>query len=220
MRRPTRVLLALAFAIAPQALSAQSSPDPTTAFLSGTNPSGPWRYGFKTGPLGGLTDFASYVTSTNFARWSDGSTFGGVYYQGDLALGGGTVSMHPFVGGQLSTLRFVAPTAGPYSFVGWFTDGDAASTDVYIGLNNATLLFSGYVLDQAPPLPFSSQLVLSQGDYVDFMVGAGGNGYGYDNTVLVLNPQAAVVATPEPASMVLVATGLLGVLAVRRRQDA
>ncbi len=218
MHRSARVLLALAALIAPTALSAQIAPDPTLAFASGTNPSGPWHFGWKTTALGSLTNLTVYSSTTGSARWSDGSIFGGVYYSGDLNAGGGTVTLHPFAGAQLAALRFVAPTVGQYAFVGSFVDGDSPTADYYMTLNNSSVLTSGYMTNNAPPAYFSYLLNLTTGDFIDFSVGAGGNGYGYDSVHLVLNPQGQVTVTPEPASLMMVATGLTGMLAIRRRR--
>jgi len=222
MRSPLRLLFAVALVVLPTALSAQISPDPTTSFLSGSNPDGPWRFGMKDAALGTFTDLTVYSPYPGGVRWSDGSTFGGVYYSGDLNLGGGTITLHPFVGGQLAALRFVAPSAGSYSFVGSFLDGDSPTSDVYIALNNSSLLFNAFISNNDPPLAFSSTLSLSAGQYVDFLAGAGGNGYGFDSVNLLLNPQdpGDVGVVPEPASVALLATGLLGLFAVSRARSA
>lgn len=218
MLRSARLLLALAFAAAPTTLSAQY--DPTTSFASGTNPGGPWRYGYKSATMGGFTPYTIYAAGVASARWSDGSTYGGVYYAGNLMLGGGQVAPHPLAGGQLSVLRFVAPTSGSYSFIGAFKYSYLTTTGVYVALNDASILQSGYISSPLSPVTFSNLLSFSAGEYVDFEVGTGGNGYLYDSTLLDLNAKAVPSVVPEPASIALVATGLLGLFAVSRKRRA
>jgi hypothetical protein len=163
-----------------------------------------------------------FTNALGMARWSDGSTFGGVYYSysGSINDGGGTISLHPFVGGELAVLRYTAPSTGSYAFSGFFANGDNATSDVYLMLNGVTQ--TGGVINgpSSSPVAFNySPLSLTAGDVVDFQVGAGGNGYGFDTIHLHFDGFEAVTPVPEPTSMVLLATGMASVIAVRRRRS-
>lgn len=224
MRRLSRLALALACLAAPVALPAQYAPN--TAFASGTNPSGPWSFGWKSTPTSGFAAFGVYHYFPNFygpgldyARWSDGSTYGGAYYyNGTVGAGNGVVALHPGFSGEIATVRFTAPTTASYTFAGSFMYSFLTSSDAYVVLNDAMTLASGFINGGSPTLSFNLLLSLTAGDRVDFLVGTGGNGYTSDSTILDLSADEMASTVPEPASLALVGTGLAGVLVVGRRR--
>jgi hypothetical protein len=89
------------------------------------------------------------------------------------------LTLHPGPYGELSVLRWTAPTTGMFLVEGEFTGLDFAyptTTDVHVLVNSTKSLLSGPITSYRLPLTFSMKVFLSSGDTVDFAVGFGYNG--------------------------------------------
>jgi hypothetical protein len=91
------------------------------------------------------------------------------------------ISMHPGPQGQCAVVRFTAPAAGNYRFMGRFWAQNVSSsgtdTDVTVAINNLGTPSNIKALGGAPTnKPFmATGISLKVGDTIDFKVGANGN---------------------------------------------
>ena len=110
----------------------------------------------------------------------------------------------------------LTPEAGIYDIAGSYTGTGYASpsiqlTNVYVVKNGSNILWQGLVNDYHTPASFAlTGVTLNAGDYVDF-ISANGADAGESRTSLT-----ALVRIPEPATMSLLALGVLGLLRRRR----
>jgi hypothetical protein len=120
---------------------------------------------------------------------------------------------------QISIVRFTAPTSGAFLLKSMFSGLDfvgPTTTDVHVLLNEVSI-FDGLVNGFGPGPSFTQVLNLNAGDHVDFAVGYGTNGnFDFDSTGLA----ATFQSVPEPASILLLATGIAAVIATGRRRAA
>jgi hypothetical protein len=125
----------------------------------------------------------------------------------------GGLAFHPGPNGENAIVRWTAPAAGTYHVNATFAGEDATgtTTDVSVYHHSATAtkkIFGADVLGYCGVAPsssvgcfgtspmqhFAGNIVLAAQDTIDFSVGYGINGYGYDTTGLdvVITPVAAV----------------------------
>lgn len=222
------LLLALGI-LAPSAAQAQWNLSADWSTVS--NPNGAWVLGQRGSLLStGLSAFWSSTTMYGWAsRWDGGDyyPYAGKNMATDTrtasslgAVPSGQVFMHPTAWGDYTIARWVAPTSGSYVISSLFTGLDryGTSTDVHV-LLDGTALFGAFVDGYQVTQGYDATLALLAGDKLDFAVGYGDN-YNYynDTTGLDVTISNAVVATPEPASLILVTSGLLAVGGVARRR--
>lgn len=141
--------------------------------------------------------------------------------------GANVLAMHPGPAGEISVIRFTAPYAATYAF-SMFNQGLDRTDNTTTEANTVFYLGSGPSLYGGTVYGFgqnSAQLVqsvfdLAQGEFVDFALTDGGDGYAYDMTQFDINVEADAPATttPEPATFALVGAGALALGAVARRR--
>ena len=234
MKLKSALLVVTAAALlTPAATSAQWNAASDFSILQ--NPNGAWSYGYRTTlastsltpyPLSGVGQVSqAYWSTTTFAApgvFKNVSNASAVYY-GTVQMAAGQLASHPGPSGEFSILRFTAPSAGNYSLATTFSGVDfggvGTSSDVQV-LVDGVSYFGGLINGYGATQTFASVLALNVGSVVDFAVGFGSNGNWFDDSTGIDARIDAVTATPEPASIALFATGLLGIAAVTRRRRA
>ena len=113
--------------------------------------------------------------------------------------------------------RFTAASAGLYNINTTFF-GITIDTSQVLVVLDGTALYSGNHSGHGAgnQLSFASQVSLSRGDTIDFVVGPGSNGNAYD--YVGLNATIPPRAVPEPASIVLLGSGASAILYILRRR--
>ena len=152
------------------------------------------------------------------------------------------LGMFPNSDGRKAVVRWTAPTAGQYNFIGWFVGiesaGGGTTSDATIVLNASTnspqpLLFHAgdasdvnYVNGYRAKKTFSFNLTLSAGATLDFRVGLGSNNnYSYDGTGLkaIIIPGAPIVESqlsgvPDANAVAIINAGSPTIPAGAQRQ--
>jgi hypothetical protein len=145
------------------------------------------------------------------SEWADG----GIDFQPDkLFLYSGYGSR----AGQASVVKFTAPSTGNYaisaslSMVEYWGTGGVAKNMTTLG-SGTSLASAGMATGDS--LPYSDTVALAMGDTISFY-----NASGYPNSWNSggMNLSATITLVPEPSCMVLVASGLLGLLAYAWRK--
>ena len=174
-----------------------------------------WYYGYYTTP----GDYSTFMQMTLFdpaGWWEESSTQPPWTVLWDT--GGHPGSIH------WAVRRWVSETTGTVTISGLLQDNDPVLMGGVVGriLVDGVEVFS-QVVDAypgstygPPSVNYSITVPVSLGAYVDFAIDA--NGYeGYDNTTFTATIDAAVTPVPEPATLLLLGSGLAGVAVLRRR---
>jgi hypothetical protein len=198
------------------------------------NPYGPWHAGYC--PNGadwvtGVTWFtsAAHYQDSGTAGWqlTDGSsTLVGVNYTGaDISsyVTKDMIVLHPGSAGQLATLRWTAPTAGVVNIDAIFSGANSswpATTQLWMqkspagggngtGHNILSSALNPGMIDGAHPSVAANvtNLPVAVGDNIYLLVGANGNNAG-DLTGLKMT----ITYAPEPSSIAILASALIGLL--------
>lgn len=170
-------------------------------FSDKQNPAGAWSYGWKINPR---AEFAIFKESRHdepaMAAWlcpNEGPSMTvnmgkeTIHPANTLDLPPGVLDMHPGSDGSYSVVRWTAPRAGAVRIAGSFTGlsgyqgAPPTTTDVHIFVDGNEAFYKLINLEgQGNKAAFDLQAEVKAGGIVEFMVGFGNGGYGYDSTGL------------------------------------
>jgi hypothetical protein len=208
--------------------------DAALDFSLNSNPNGVWSYGYSA-TLGGafVLDDTTVQDSYGLYIWRNasqdpnGPNFAFNPTATTITITGPTdlmvwnpyqLSMDPGSGGQYCVLRFTPPESSEYQIQGAFSSVDkyfGAKTDVHLLLNGVSF-FDRVVYGIDSVTCFDQTLQLNAGDVLDFAVGIGDEGWGWDTTGLC----ATITPVPEPTALSLLAAGLWLVYRRRSKRSA
>ncbi len=183
------------------------SPTPTGStynavsdFSTTSNPTGAWSYGYKATSTSAFTRYTGngqpwagiYTWSPNsgggcclmVAKNTTGTT---TTYGGSITQPADMLNLHPGAGGEQSTVRWTAPSAGTYQVKGRFQGIDTGGTTTNVRiLHKGVQVQSGGVNGYGSQAAYDFALTVAAGDTIDFVVGYGSNlTYNNDSTGLV-----------------------------------
>ena len=188
-------------------------------FSATENPNGTWSSGWKETPGGVFNLFTSVgEPEVGLLAWGYLPHFGLNVSGGDLyGTPAGYVLMHPGYQ-QYSVLRWTAPSTATYRVSATFLVGDRngvpdfGDVDVHILRNGAEIspLYSALV--EAEDASYTGDVALNAGEFVDFVVGMGGDYYFFDTTPIDVtisraDPGSTTVGTDVTVSPVDPSTG-------------
>lgn len=189
------------------------------------NPNGAWSYGSKSlltlGDSDLIDTYSVKVDNDSFIGWiAEFSNLGAPSVtkniSGEVRTGiePGELSFHPGSDGQVTTVRWTAPSDGLYSLSALFDEGDGGPVDLYIYWNSTELFQVGGTYQTET---FTDTLMLHSGDRLDFMVGAGDDFY-CDSTPISIRITGDSSAVPGPMAALPFGLGL--VCALRRKKSS
>lgn len=169
-------------------------------FSGTTNPSpdGIWQYGYSSGLGSSFNLYLAQSFECSLTKWQipgmippvveKNETQSDIHCYGCIFPTSEFISLHPGPNGEYSVLRWTAPSAATWKITAIFKSLRSSvntTTDVHL-LHNSVPVQSSYVDGTltTPGVDLSTTLTLDAGDFVDFAVGDGGNGMGFDTTGL------------------------------------
>jgi len=242
--RNALITLTLAFAAFAPIVARAATYNAVTDFTTATNGVGVWTYGYGTVGNTFLLDTVSGAAFTGKSGYNYWGVSSSVSADGLPIVGHNTNNtptpgytpfpatdnlwMHPGNADNLdSILEFTAPTSGVYNIAGYFVRADQASgsgtgtfVSIYDGasaLMGPTFISNTNYTDQT----FNQNVTLTAGQTLEFAVARNGD-YSFDSTGLSLTvTQNVAPVIPEPSSLILFGTGILGVAgSIHRRLKA
>ena len=220
--------LALSFGIA---TASATTYDAFSDFSTAGNPNGPWGYGYGTPgtsytslPNATASFFAGddpgwYLSGPFNAPLAVANRTGAVLTSTTVSVPIDTLFLHPGDDdAQAAIVRFTAPEAGSYAYNVTFARVDTQNgggTGVGVTVYDAdTVLFARSLIPTTygASVTASGSIELLANEVLSFVVDRNG-GYFFDSTSF-----SAQITVAEPASLGLLATGLLGIRIARRRR--
>jgi hypothetical protein len=196
-------------------------------FSLASNPNGVWTYGQSSTLGGAFTPFVTNGTDGILESWGATPSVNhnpsaspvNNYLSFNIPIPGYGMMMHPGSAGEYAVLRFTAPNTDTFSLSAAFSGADCCTTtsDVHILVNGGSV-FEGSVITGVSTAAFSTSLSLNSGDFVDFAVGYGGNGYWNDTTNVTAILTDSSAATPEPSTLPVLGLLILPAWRVIRRR--
>jgi hypothetical protein len=199
-----------------------------------TNPAGDWGWGYTTdGNATGFTKLphvAAVANKTGLSGWADNTwtnpliavnvTSNNIFWGSTtIPVAPGKIELHPGVA-TLADLCWTAPRAGTFDVSASWKTVSYGSVDVHLVLESGTTSTSLYssIANSGTVGGVSTQVVLAAGDVLNFLTGPNG-GHNGDSTQFNATI-ADVTPSPEPSTVVLLLTGVIGLLAYawRRRK--
>jgi len=177
--------------------------------LQNPSPSGHFSYGFQRNRWATFEAFAARGTILGSASWQVTETpllgcpgtcslpaiwkneTSSVQTVRSLNVPPGVVVFHPGAEGELSVVRWTAPSAGTFRASAWFDPLDDTTTNVAVVLNGVEPPLLAAKVSREAAAIFERTLPLRAGDTLDFTVGVGENGdYAFDSTgiQIVIDP--------------------------------
>lgn len=222
----TRILLAVVVVLGWSACAhADTIYDAAADFSATSNPNGVWSYGFCVSIQGpsqfhAFTNPEGWYGVANLPAWDSYAPFGVIpadpavfrnvsaasITKSGYTIPAGALALDSYGNSNaVSTMvRWTAPSAGTVNVSAAFKDGATGAQKAYV-FDNGTALFNA--LAPSTGVSYAGTLTVAAGDKIDFLVGA----YGGSRSVTILNATVAMV--PEPATLALLGTGLIGLLA-------
>ena len=170
--------------------------DAASAFSAGTNPTGPWRYGWLDTPGGTFTTYVdNWEDPTDLHYWGvSGAPAGAPFIAHDLtgspwpgntwySSRHGQLTMHPGIGGEYSALRWTAPSTGTYDIFTGFEGVQNTTTQVLV-LHNGSALFDGDISAYRDRESYTGTVSVLAGDTIDVVVGYANGSYAFDSTAV------------------------------------
>jgi hypothetical protein len=214
-----------------------SADDIAGSFSAASNPNGAWSYGslLESGPTFTLFQFNNNGVFTGagcpvLPNWSGATNGFPVVVANNTGspescitwtLPTDTLNMHPAnIPGLDSDVRWTAPASGTYLIKGSYSALDSTTTHDSILVNGISAFSTDINYQLNKSTTFSLTETLTAGDTIDFAVNCcsgADQSFNNDSTGLQGTITASAVATPEPATLALLGTGLAAISLLRRK---